>query len=527
MPFVGAAKAVIVDASGKEYEVDYLVGADETYDVAKFHVANLKKPAYLPLSSARKEGEYLWILSLAGKKASLLKGSIEKTETFKNEYCYYTLNIQTTAEQESCPLLNDDGEVVALLQPTTDARNPLSYGVDVRFVEKMRLSGLSVNDAALRKSHIAIGLPDEQEQALVFMYMAAGSSDSTAYSAVVDEYVRKFPQSADGYTAHAELMLRGRQCGKAQADMEKAMEECEKKDEAHFSFGKLIFQYLLQEAERNRGGQPAENTQEAGKSRGGLKTEGRQDGKENQGVGIGCDWTFDMAVDEMRKAYALNPLPIYRHQEARALMAQKKYAEACSLLESITNTNLRSPELFYSIVVCKQQSHAAQEEVLAAMDSTVACFSKPYLRAAAPYLLVRAQLLNEAGKYRQAVMDFNDYESLMRSELTADFYYIRSQAEVDARMFEQAIQDIDRAISKNPDVADYWASKSGIMLRVGQADEAIEAANQCLKLSPDYPDAHLFLGIALENKGQKALSQQHLLRAKELGDARAAKLLGE
>ena len=37
-PFVGATKASVVDATGKSYEVDAIMGADELYDVAKFRI---------------------------------------------------------------------------------------------------------------------------------------------------------------------------------------------------------------------------------------------------------------------------------------------------------------------------------------------------------------------------------------------------------------------------------------------------------------------------------------------------------
>ena len=37
-PFVGAAKATVIDAAGKSYDVDCLLGGNELYDVAKFRV---------------------------------------------------------------------------------------------------------------------------------------------------------------------------------------------------------------------------------------------------------------------------------------------------------------------------------------------------------------------------------------------------------------------------------------------------------------------------------------------------------
>ena len=39
-PFRGASSAVVIDAVGKEYPVEVLLGANDTYDVAKFRVSH-------------------------------------------------------------------------------------------------------------------------------------------------------------------------------------------------------------------------------------------------------------------------------------------------------------------------------------------------------------------------------------------------------------------------------------------------------------------------------------------------------
>lgn len=38
-PFRGAARAIVIDAQGKEWEVECMLGANDTYDVAKFRTA--------------------------------------------------------------------------------------------------------------------------------------------------------------------------------------------------------------------------------------------------------------------------------------------------------------------------------------------------------------------------------------------------------------------------------------------------------------------------------------------------------
>lgn len=61
-PFVGADSAVIVDATGRSHKVDYIMGADENYDVVKFKV-KMNGIKSSPLSSKEStEGSQAWIV---------------------------------------------------------------------------------------------------------------------------------------------------------------------------------------------------------------------------------------------------------------------------------------------------------------------------------------------------------------------------------------------------------------------------------------------------------------------------------
>ena len=131
----------------------------------------------------------------------------------------------------------------------------------------------------------------------------------------------------------------------------------------------------------------------------------------------------------------------------------------------------------------------------------------------------------EAGKYRDAVNDLNDYEKLMMTQINDRFYYLRFQAEQGGRIFQLALNDIAKAIELNPNQEVYYAEKASLEVRVGLYDEAIETARKCIALVPSYSDGHLFLGLALCLKGDKAEGVKSLQRAKELGDAQADALI--
>ena len=131
--------------------------------------------------------------------------------------------------------------------------------------------------------------------------------------------------------------------------MEQAIRVADRKDEAHFTYSKLIYQ------------------------KGGYMPNDAYDG-----------WSLDKALEEAREAeMASTSLPLYRQQQAIILYAQKKYAEASDIYAIITGSELVPGRT----VLCAFTLRVAQNDTvgrLALLDSCVAMFSKPYLKEAAP-----------------------------------------------------------------------------------------------------------------------------------------------
>jgi tetratricopeptide (TPR) repeat protein len=152
-------------------------------------------------------------------------------------------------------------------------------------------------------------------------------------------------------------------------------------------------------------------------------------------------------------------------------------------------------------------------------------FSRPYVKTAAPYLLARAQALYNAGRYRPAVNDYNEYGELMAAQLNAPFYYQRELAEVGGHLYQQALNDIDKAIELSPSEPLYYAEKASLQVRVGKHQDAIATAQQLIRLSPDFSDGYLFLGLAQCLTDQKAEGIQNLTKAKDLGNEQAQALI--
>ena len=113
----------------------------------------------------------------------------------------------------------------------------------------------------------------------------------------------------------------------------------------------------------------------------------------------------------------------------------------------------------------------------------------------------------------------------MMGRVSAEFYLIREQAEMQCRMYQQAINDINQAIEMDPSNAGYWAEKGGIHLRLNRLEEAIQALEKALTLNPDEASTYRMLGYAELQHGKKKEGLAHLQKASEMGDTVAGELI--
>lgn len=489
-PFKGASSAIVIDAKGKEMKVECILGASDTYDIVKFRaVAKQTVPLKLADSPSHEENA-VWLLPYSAKKTPTpIKGQITKAEVFSGNYTYYTIMAEAPENTISCPFLNDEGHVIGLLQAPVKNKKNNCFAVSSAFANDLKISGLSINDAALKSILIKKELPNEIDQAILTMYIAGATLDSAAYENLVEDFIKKFPNSADGYIYRARLHTNANRFAQADEDMQRAIKYADKKDDAHYNYASLIYN------------------------------------KEIYKNNIPYDkWSLEKAAEETETAYSINPVSTYKQLKAQVRLAQKQYEEAYNEYMFIINSGTRSAEMFFMAAKCKEIMNDTTS-MLTLLDSAVNTFSRPYLKTAAPYIIARGQAFAKAGRYRNAVADFNEYEKLMSSQLNDNFYYIRAQTELDGNMFQQALDDITKAIEMSPQNDLYYAEKASIEVRVGMLEEAISTSKECIKLSPESSDGYLFLGYALCLKGKKEEGLKHLERAKELGDEQAQTII--
>lgn len=489
--FKGARRAVVVGADGVQMPVEAIMGADDMYDVVKFRVgvSGKKVAALTPAATAPAAGADVCLLPYSTQKdRSYTTGKIKEADKISGDYSYYTLNMQLKDKMVSCPVMTMDGQVLGLAQKSSGQDTAtVCYAIDARFAMSQNISALSYGDMSLKGIGIKKALPDTEEQALVFLYMASSQLSPEKYMEILNDFVAQYPVCVDGYMRRASQQLFMSQedasMDKVVADMDKALEVATRKDDVYFNRAKLIYNYVL--------GNPEKPYK---------------------------DWSFDTALEDVRKAMAIEELPAYVQMEGDILFAKQDYPAAWVSYEKVNNTNLASPATFFSAAKTKELMQAPAEEILALMDSCVARFTKPYMEEAAPYLLERAQARLNAGQARNAMLDYDAYYKAVNGKVNDLFYYYREQAALKAKQYQRALDDMAKAIELNPDDLMYHAELAVVNIRVGRNEEALNILRAALEKDAGYAEAYRLMGIAQIQLKKNKEACASFAKAKELGD---------
>lgn len=482
-PFVGADSAVVIDTNGNALPVDVIIGANELYDVCKFKVNGKTTPIKIA-STPSMNGEKVWMLGYSIKNQDAKQVPIQKTELFMDKYTYYIFSSETPENMEGCPFVNAKGELIGILQHANHSEG--THAVDAHFMKDMQINnGLSLADPVLRQTTIRTQLPAKEEDALVTLMMASEQNKKN-YLKYIQDFKRLFPHAVDGYAAQARQYANKKEFAKAATEMETAIQNVHKKDAAHAEYAKIIFHQQLFQSDSTY-----------------------------------LAWSLDKALAEAQKAYEINPLPAYQHQQAQIIYSKGNYQKAYDMFIALTKTNLRSGELFYEAAQAKAQLKANQAEILSLLDSAVAACPQPLTPIAAPFVLARGAAYDQAGDYKKAIMDYNRYDTLMLGRANHEFYYTRFNCNVKLRRYQQALNDIAHAAVLNRQEPTYLAEMASLQLKVNYIDDALKTAELCIGIAPNYPDIYLIKGLALIQKKQKKLGIEAFEKAKQLGDKRA------
>lgn len=497
--FKGAERAVVITSEGKQMPVSLILGANDMYDVIKFRVAITEKkvPALIVAKTAPAVGADAWMLPYSTQKSiACVTGKVKEVSKVAGEYHYYTLGMQMKDKMVSCPVMNAEGQVFGIAQKSSGIDTVTTcYAAGAAFAMAQKISALSLGDAALKKIGIRKGLPETEDQALVYLFMASSSLSGDDYEKLLDDFIRQFPANADGYLRRANYYAaKGKDdqtwYDKAVADFNQALKVAQKKDDVYYNIGKLMYAYQLSKPEKTY-----------------------------------KDWTYDTALQNVRQAIAIDPLPIYIQMEGDILFAQQDYAGALAAYEKVNASNIASPATFFSAAKTKELAKGDPKEVVALMDSCIARCPQPITADFAPYLLERAQMNMNADQPRNAMLDYDAYHTAVKGEVNDVFYYYREQAALKARQFQRALDDIVKAIEMNPTDLTYQAEHAVVNLRVGRYEEAIQILNNILKADPKYAEAYRLLGLCQIQLKKTDEACGNFKKAKELGDPNVDELI--
>ncbi len=496
--FKGAQRAVVINSEGVQMSVEAVMGADDMYDVVKFRVgiSGKKVPALALATTSPAVGTEVCLLPYSTQKDRFYTaGKVKEATKIAEKYFYYTLDMHLKDKMVSCPVMTADGQVFGLAQKSSGQDTAtVCYAIDANFAMAQNISALSYGDMALKGIGIKKALPDTEEQALVFLYMASSQLAPEKYMEVLNDFISLYPNSADGYLRRASqqlyLSVDDASMDKVAADMDKALEVAQKKDDAHFNRAKMIYNYQLGKPEK-----------------------------------VYKDWTLDKALEEIRKAIAIEELPVYVQQEGDILFAKQDYPAAYASYDKVNKSNLASAATFFSAAKTKEMMQAPAEEVLALMDSCMVRFTEPYTETAAPYLLERAQARMNAGQARSAMLDYDAYFKAVNGNVNDLFYYYREQAALKAKQYQRALDDLAKAIELSPKDLTYRAELAVVNIRVGRNEDALNVLKAALEVDPTYAEAYRLMGIAQIQMKQKNEACASFAKAKELGDTNVDALI--
>lgn len=493
------AKAVVVGHKGKTHEVVKVLGANETYDIVRLQTAPIKKLVSTPIDTTSTMEHTSLFLPAIGKEKKVYDKWIPvlSTEQAAGNYHYFTLHHAGSPALSHRPLLDATGNVVAIVQPSVETDTVL-YALDIRYALDLAVKALSVNDHSYRALPLRKALPREIDQALVSLFLVSDQDDAALRSEVIDEFISSFPESHEGYlsrAAHHIALKSDSAYALAEADHVMALERAaDKADEVHFQIAKQMLSVALDTLQQYK------------------------------------DWNCERVLAEIDKARAINPLPIYTQQQGDIYITMKDYTSAYEKYMEVNCSDIGSPDTWLrtAYIIEQRAGEGDVELAIALIDSAVIKGQQTTdnrQQTTAPYVLERALLKARHGLHRPAVADYNLYEELVGTINTDRFYYLREQSEAAGRMFQQALDDIDRAIALAPRQPVYLLEKASLNVRVARYAEALPILEVLIAAFPDDMDCNRLLGFCYIQLGDKQRGIPYLEKAATMGDNNATTLL--
>ncbi|HEY1059364.1 MAG TPA: tetratricopeptide repeat protein [Limnobacter sp.] len=237
-------------------------------------------------------------------------------------------------------------------------------------------------------------------------------------------------------------------------------------------------------------------------------------------------------------------------QQAQALCAQGRFAEALPHWNALVVANAGMPELWFNLAEC-QLSLGQQAEAQVALGRVLelspnnpdALNAVAYhyltlgkIEAAKDLLLKALRIAPEhalvwlnLGLAHERHVQLDEAEAAFRTAAK----YLPNLAEAHANLagvlkllgrFDEARDACQRALTLNPKLADVWSNLGAILLLQKKYPAALDALNQAVQLNPDSAKAWMNLGYLQAKLGRHTLAGQCFERAIELDPSDVAEM---
>lgn len=492
----GATRAEVVDAQGRTAQVERVVSASSAYDLVRLTttIPTRKLHYLLPATTADQSG-LLQTYYTVNKKEQPQPVSITKSEAL-DSLAYYTLSTPNEARYFATPIVNAQSQVVGIVQRNVLKDATTACAIDARAISALP-QGNQAFSSDVRALHFAPLLPaDNEDQAYTSVYLTLLSpSDTTVSTTMVRDFMKFYPNNTDLYAPLASYHATKRNdLPTAYACLQQGLS---RPGEHRAKLYSLLSDLMQAKAQTDTLSQPR--------------------------------WTMLDALAAADSAYALRPDTATARQQAMLLHNLGRYEQARAKWQLVNASTLAQWDTYLLEASCVEQLRGDSLEVLRLLDAAVAAFERTKQGYGQAYL-TRANYFLKTAQYRRAVTDLMSFEKSLPAEQQprAAFFAERSAIEVKAKMYQQALDDLEVAIARAPSQNDhilYLLEKAALQLQVALLPEAGATAQRVLALEPNNADAHKLLGVSLGERKQKAKALQHLRRAQALGDSTVSSLI--
>lgn len=496
----GAFSAELIDYQGKVVHVHRILGANSTTNLVKFSTDAPKTNLYFKISDSPLDLNSQNQLIQYSKKGSNKRDfvNITKVEAF-NDYKYYHTSASNNPAYVNCPLIDDNGLLVAVMQYNFNKDLQTACAIDARFIKHITINETSSLDSDLKTINIPKGIPDRFDEAQTYIYMYP-MSDTLNYHIALNDFVAKFPNAADGYINKANYYASRNMFKECEQNFELAIDKAQNDtlgmsiDYVHYCIGDLINRTL----------------------------ETQKDTTSNY-----TNWNYSRVIQEFQKAYSLNKNTVYLLSLAKVYYTQELYEKAYEAMKEVCKDQIfANAENFFFMAILSEKLNQDISKSIAWMNKCIDSLPHPVSTKDAAYYLERAQRFIISKRYREAVLDYIEYEKILTPHnLDAEFYYIRQDIEMNARMYQQALDDIRTAIVKSNNSIKYRIEEAYILMRVGEFKDAILVAETILKEDNENLNCLKILGISYKALGKQEQALKYLNKAKALGDLSVESIL--